>query len=140
MGIGLEIAFSFVVSIPVLGALYLDRYFHNKVGTVFSLLLFPCVITVLDYHTRVAFLRGIENGFSVIRQSIAGSSISADYLGNTLTYQNFFRTTSRVMISDVPQQGAGTLYGYTGEVFLWLAFALLPFMLILGFARAKKQG
>lgn len=76
-----------------------------------------------DYHTRVAFLRGIENGFSVVRQANDGSSISADYLGNTLTYQNYFRTDDRVMLSDVPTQGVRTLYGATGEVFLWLVWA-----------------
>ncbi len=76
-----------------------------------------------DYHTRVAFMRGIENGFSTVRQSNMGSSISADYLGNTLTYQNYFRTGDRVMISDVPTKGVPTLYGYTGEVFFWLVCA-----------------
>lgn len=76
-----------------------------------------------DYHTQAAFLRGIENGFSTVRQANDGSSISADYLGNTLTYQNYFRTDDRVMISDVPTQGVRTLYGATGEVFLWLVWA-----------------
>jgi apolipoprotein N-acyltransferase len=82
-----------------------------------------------DFHTRVAFLRGIENGFSVIRHSNSGSSISADYYGNTLTYQNYFRTDERLMISDVPAKGVKTLYGTTGELFLWLVFAAVPFML-----------
>ncbi len=76
-----------------------------------------------DYHTRVAFMRGIENGFSTVRQANDGSSISADYLGNTLTYQNYFRTNDRVMISDVPTKGERTLYGCTSEIFLWLICA-----------------
>lgn len=83
-----------------------------------------------DFHTRVAFMRGIENGFSVIRHSNSGSSISADYYGNTLTYQNYFRTDERLMISDVPTQGVKTLYGATGELFLWLVFAAVPIMLL----------
>lgn len=78
---------------------------------------------IADFHTRVSFLRGIENGFSVVRQANSGASISADYLGNTLTYQNFFNTDNRVMISDVPTKGVWTLYGFTGEIFLWLVFA-----------------
>jgi len=83
-----------------------------------------------DFHTRVAFLRGIENGFSVIRHSNSGSSISADYYGNTLAYQNYFRTDERLMISDIPTQGVKTLYGSTSELFLWLVFAAVPIMLI----------
>lgn len=73
-----------------------------------------------DYHTRVAFLRGVENGFSTVRQANKGSSISADYLGNTLTYQNYFNTNDRIMISDVPEAGEMTLHGSIGEIFLWL--------------------
>lgn len=76
-----------------------------------------------DYHTRVAFLRGVENGFSTVRQSNQGASISADYLGNTLAYQNYFSTGDRIMLSDIPTQGVGTFYGFTGEIFLWLVLA-----------------
>lgn len=78
---------------------------------------------IADFHTRVSFLRGIENGFSTVRQANNGASISADYLGNTITYQNYFNTDNRVMISDVPTRGVNTIYGSTGEIFLWLVFA-----------------
>lgn len=78
---------------------------------------------ISDFHTRVSFLRGIENGFSEVRQANESASISADYLGNTLTYQNYFNTPDRIMISDVPTRGVWTLYGFTGEVFLWVDIA-----------------
>lgn len=78
---------------------------------------------IADYHTRVSFLRGIENGFSVVRQANEGASISADYMGNTLAYQNYYNTDSRIMISDVPAKGEWTFYGFTGEIFLWLVLA-----------------
>ncbi|MCK5129495.1 MAG: hypothetical protein KAQ68_06575 [Clostridiales bacterium] len=85
---------------------------------------------IADYHTRVSFLRGIENGFSVVRQANLGTSISADYLGNTLSYQSFFYTDENVMISDVPTKGVWTLYGATGEIFLWIVIA--GFIIIMG--------
>lgn len=91
------------------------------------------------YHTRAAFLRGIENGFSVVRQDNEGASISADFLGNTLTYQDYFRTEERVMISDVPTKGEGTLYGATGEIFLWLVFVGFAAVNILFFISRRKQ-
>jgi len=90
-----------------------------------------------DFHTRVAFLRGIENGYSTVRQSNEGSSISADYLGNTLTYQNYFRTEDRVMISDVPMRGKTTLYGLTGEIFLWLDCAAFAALIVYYFIQRK---
>jgi len=91
-----------------------------------------------DYHSRVAFLRGIENGYSTVRQSNEGSSISADYLGNTLTYQNFFSTEDRVMISDVPMRGKTTLYGLTGEIFLWLDCAAFAALIVYYFIHRRR--
>lgn len=92
-----------------------------------------------DFHTRVAFLRGLENGFSTVRQSNKGASIAADYLGNTLAYQNYFATEDRVMLSDVPTRGVRTLYGLTGEVFLWLAAAGFVAIVIFAARKGKKR-
>ena len=84
---------------------------------------------IADYHTRVSFLRGIENGFSTIRQANEGASISSDYMGNTLSYQNYFYTDNRIMITDTPTRGVWTFYGLTGEIFLWIV--LLGFIIII---------
>jgi apolipoprotein N-acyltransferase len=92
-----------------------------------------------DFHSRLACLRAVENGFSMVRQSNEGSAIAVDYLGNTLGYQNFFNTTPRIMISDVPQKGVRTLYGLTGEVFLWLIIAFIPLMFMIELARYKRE-
>lgn len=94
---------------------------------------------ISDYHTRVSFLRGIENGFSVIRQANKGTSISADYMGNTLSYQKFFNTDSRIMITDAPVKGKWTLYGFTGEIFLWVVFAGFGILNIWYFRQALKR-
>lgn len=83
---------------------------------------------IADYHTRAAFLRGVENGFSVIRQANKGASISADYMGNTIAYQKFFNTDNRLMITDAPTKGEWTFYGFTGEIFLWIVFAGFIFL------------
>jgi apolipoprotein N-acyltransferase len=92
-----------------------------------------------EYHTRVAFLRGVENGFSIVRQANDGTSISADYMGNTLAYQKFFYTQPRVMISDVPTQGKWTLYGLIGDVFLLIAAAALLMIFVVKFAILGKK-
>lgn len=90
-----------------------------------DIMLVPAMDTkkIADYHTRAAFLRGIENGFTVVRQANKGASISADYMGNTLSYQNFFNTDSRIMITDAPTKGKWTFYGFIGEIFLCSVFA-----------------
>ncbi len=94
---------------------------------------------ISDYHTRVAFLRGVENGFSIVRQANEGTSISADYLGNTLTYQKFFYTQPSVMISDVPTRGEGTLYGSIGNIFLLLAAAAIPVLFASQIKRLRRK-
>ncbi len=106
-----------------------------------DILLVPAFDTrkIDDYHTRVAFLRGIENGFSVVRQSNEGTAISADWRGSTLTYQRYITTADRTMISDVPTRGVRTLYGATGEIFLWLVWAGLAALLFLALRTSREK-
>jgi apolipoprotein N-acyltransferase len=75
---------------------------------------------IRPYHTYVGLFRGIEDGFSTVRQVNAGTSMAVDYEGNMLAYQDFFRTPERVMFSDVPTRGVRTLYGLLGDWFAYL--------------------
>ncbi|MCX7771929.1 MAG: hypothetical protein N2376_02300 [Clostridia bacterium] len=97
---------------------------------------------ISPFHTEAALLRGIEYGFSVVRQCNKGSSMAADYNGNLLADQNFYTTQERCMISDVPTKGIKTLYEMTGEWFSWACLAGVLAMIVLGIARrpAKKSG
>lgn len=106
-----------------------------------DIMLVPAMDTkeIADFHTQVAVIRGIENGFSVVRQSNLGSSIAADYLGHPLAYQNYFRTSPRVMFSDVPVEGVSTLYGTTGEIFLWGVMLLIPLMFLVHFGVRRRS-
>jgi apolipoprotein N-acyltransferase len=80
---------------------------------------------IKSFHTQVGLLRGIENGFSVVRQTNEGASMAVDYLGRVLAYQDFFTTPNRVMIVDVPTQGVETVYGALGD---WFAYAAMLFV------------
>jgi apolipoprotein N-acyltransferase len=77
---------------------------------------------ISPFHTEGALQRGMEYGFSVVRQCDAGDSIAADYNGNILAAQSFFSTKERLMISDVPTKGIQTPYEFTGD---WLAYAAI---------------
>jgi apolipoprotein N-acyltransferase len=61
-------------------------------------------------HTRMALLRGVENGCSVIRPTHKGLSAAADYQGRILAATDHFRASSRVMVAQVPSRGVWTLY------------------------------
>lgn len=96
---------------------------------------------ISPYHTKAALLRGVEYGFSVVRQCNAGFSAAADYNGNILASQDYYTVDERSMISDVPVKGTTTLYGLTGEWFAWLCLALTAaFILLAVFSRRDKLG
>jgi len=81
---------------------------------------------IKSFHTQVGLLRGIENGFSVVRQVNEGVSMAVGHQGRVLVYQDFFTTPNRVMIADVPTQGVETVYGVLGD---WLAYVAALFVM-----------
>ncbi len=85
---------------------------------------------ISPFHTEAALLRGIEYGFSVVRQCAAGESTAADYNGNVLATQSFFTTEERLMISDVPIKGIHTLYEAAGDWFAYAAMLLTLFFVV----------
>ncbi len=76
------------------------------------------------YHSEVGLLRGIEDGFSMVRMVNEGTSMAIDYRGHLLASQDFFTTPSRIMIVDLPTRGVTTLYGQLGDWFAWLSILL----------------
>lgn len=48
-GLGLEITFSFIVCLPLLLALFIDKFLHNRFNSVLASLVFPLFFTVFDY-------------------------------------------------------------------------------------------
>ncbi len=96
-----------------------------------DILLVPAYDTkkISPFHTEGALLRGMEYGFSVVRQYAAGESTAADFNGNILATQSFFATEERLMISDVPIKGILTLYENTGDLFACLTILLTLFFI-----------
>jgi apolipoprotein N-acyltransferase len=79
-------------------------------------------------HTWMTTFRGIENGFSVVRQTNDGLSQATDYQGNILASMDHFTTDEHVMISQVPTKGVTTIYSQVGDLFAWLCLAGFVFM------------
>lgn len=75
-------------------------------------------------HTmRMARLRAIENGYSLVRIDFIGVSAAFDPYGRVLAMQNTIPEQSHMMMVDVPIQGVSTLYHRTGDIFAWLCIA-----------------
>jgi apolipoprotein N-acyltransferase len=92
---------------------------------------------IRPYHTEVGLMRGLENGFSVIRQTNSGTSMAIDGSGRVLARQEFFETKDRLMIADVPTRRVPTLYAVLGEWFAWAGITLALALVIFGIVRTE---
>ena len=90
-----------------------------------------------QYHSNMAKLRAIENGFSMVRCTGDGITLVTDYHGKTLGQLNSFNTKENIMISDVPIKGTVTLYTKTGDIFVWIC--IFGFLIILWRAFYKRK-
>ncbi|MBA7570295.1 Apolipoprotein N-acyltransferase [subsurface metagenome] len=91
---------------------------------------------IRPFHTEPALLRGIEGGYSVVRQVNKGTSVAADHRGTVLARQDYFMTEDRLMFADVPIEGTRTLYGCLGDWFAWTSIAL--FLALVGWTIKRR--
>jgi predicted amidohydrolase len=68
-------------------------------------------------HSRMANMRAVENGYSMIRQAEFGVSGAFDPQGRTLSTHVYQRSDRHVVLSDVPVLGSATPYRMIGDVF-----------------------
>lgn len=89
-------------------------------------------------HTKMNVFRGIENGFSVVRQVQQGYSLATDYLGNIISSVDYFNTEDRVLVSHIPMGRVNTIYSIVGDAFAWICISAFAIMLVLTFKNYKK--
>jgi apolipoprotein N-acyltransferase len=81
-------------------------------------------------HTHMAVFRAIENGTSLVRQTDAGLSMAVDPYGRVLAQSDFFGTTDRTMVAQVPVKHVPTIYTSFGRWFEWLCVAGFLFVVV----------
>lgn len=89
-------------------------------------------------HTRMALLRGVENGCSVVRQTNKGLSAAADQQGRILAATDFFRTTPCVMVAQVPARGVRTPYARFPDLLPLICGVVVAVSVVGGVARRKR--
>jgi apolipoprotein N-acyltransferase len=80
-------------------------------------------------HARMAILRGVENGFAVVRSAFNGLETVSDAQGRVLARARIDHPGLIVARAEVPLGPGPTLYTRIGDVFAWACVALA-----LGFA------
>ena len=82
-------------------------------------------------HARMAVMRGVENGFAVVRSAFNGLETVSDAQGRILASANTSRVGMVTIQAKVAPGPGPTLYTRIGDVFAWLCLALT-----VGFAAA----
>jgi len=75
-------------------------------------------------HARMAIMRGVENGFAVLRSAFNGLETISDAKGRILASGSTERAGMVAVAADVPLGPGPTLYTRIGDVFPWLCAAL----------------
>ena len=89
-------------------------------------------------HARMAILRGVENGFAVVRAARNGLVTISDDRGRVIARGNTNPTGISHVIADVPLGSGETLYRRFGDYFAWLCIGLVAAMLGLSY-RSRMQ-
>jgi apolipoprotein N-acyltransferase len=89
-------------------------------------------------HSRMAVVRGIENGFAIVRPSKEGLVNVSDRYGRVLKEQSAFAYKDATVVADVPISPRMTLYSKWGDWFGWLILGGAIIAAIFTFLKRKK--
>lgn len=76
---------------------------------------------IVPMHAQITTFRAIENGVSLVRVADNGISFATNPYGRTVSSVDFFNTSERAMVAQVPAYHVTTLYSIIGDLFGWLA-------------------
>lgn len=82
------------------------------------------------WHGHIAVMRGVEDGFSVVRSAKGGYLTVSDSRGRILAEQRSDAAPFATLIADVPVEHHATPYLLLGDWFPWLAIGLLILALL----------
>ena len=89
-------------------------------------------------HARMAILRGVENGFALVRGAGNGLVTASDAEGRIVASKMDTPTSLTMIVADLPLGPGPTLYTRIGNVFAWLCIAFLLWICAYAFL-IKKQ-
>ena len=83
-----------------------------------------------NWHGHMAVMRGVEDGFSLVRAAKNGYLTVSDNRGRVVGEARSVAAPFATLIASVPAAHSGTLYLLLGDWFAWVACALLVLALI----------
>ncbi len=83
-----------------------------------------------SWHGHIAVMRGVENGFGMVRAAKNGFLTVSDDRGRVLAEARSDAAPFATLVASVPAAHSATLYLLLGDWFAWLACALLVFAIV----------
>jgi apolipoprotein N-acyltransferase len=77
---------------------------------------------IATLHARMAVMRAVENGFTLLRPTNGGRSLAVDSRGRTLALLDF---PDDALVAHLPTTWTRTVYGMVGDLFSWLCLLAL---------------
>ena len=92
------------------------------------------------WHGHLSLMRGVENGFTMVRDAKVGLLTASDDRGRILAEESTHSDGSLVtMLATVPVRHDSTLYQKWGDWFAWFDLAALAALLTFWLASRKFQ-
>jgi apolipoprotein N-acyltransferase len=103
---------------------------YGEVGA--GVLLVPAWDFFVDdaWHGHIAVMRGVEDGFSVVRSAKGGFLTVSDWRGRIVAEARSDSAPFATLVADVPADHHGTIYQRLGDWFAWVSIGLLAFVLL----------
>jgi apolipoprotein N-acyltransferase len=116
------------------------RYANQEVGLVLVPAWDQGLAVDAAWHGHLSLMRGVENGFTIVRDAKVGLLTASDDRGRILAEQSTHSDGSLVtMLTAVPVRHDSTLYQKWGDWFAWVDLAAFAALLTLWLANRKVQ-
>jgi apolipoprotein N-acyltransferase len=89
-------------------------------------------------HARMAILRGVENGFAIVRSAFNGIETVSDAQGRVLASARTYAPGLTAIRASVPLGPGPTLYTRIGDVFAWGCLVLAVVLAGFGFRKRRE--
>jgi apolipoprotein N-acyltransferase len=89
-------------------------------------------------HARMAIMRGVENGFAIVRAANDGLLTASDAEGRVIAQKSAAPSGMTVLVASLPLGPGPTLYTYIGDAFPW-CLILLSLGIGARYARPKAR-
>jgi apolipoprotein N-acyltransferase len=90
-------------------------------------------------HARMAIMRGVEGGYSIVRTARLGYLIASDAYGRVIAGAPSTKVGFVSVRADVPLGPGDTIYLRIGDVFAWLCVGLTLALFILAVLRGRRE-